>query len=141
MWFSIGLPLTVTDFSIFRVKVSCIASDAYLLHCITMISICRVHFTSLSDFTDMCCNWHYNVTHLGIFKSRNDSIIHYYDNFLSFFLLKKTYICMVTFKGHEVTSLSCRESRFAEQSTFHSRFFLSERFCYFILTLNFSHRV
>ena len=77
----IGLLLTVIDVW------GCIASDAYVLHRVALISICR--YIS------------YNVTHPGVFKSRN-----------------LTNIYMVTFKGHAVASLSCRESRYANQSTF-----------------------
>ena len=38
---------------------------------------------------------------------------------------------MLTFKGHVLASLSCRESRSANRSTFYARFFffLSKRFC------------
>ena len=68
--------------------VRCIRSSP----CCTDLNHLQVHFISLSDFTDIT------------------SLIQAFRNL--------TNIYMVTFKGHAVASLSCRESRYANQSTF-----------------------
>ena len=48
---------------------------------------------------------------------------------------------MVTFEGHVVTSFSCRESRCAQQSTFHARFFYQSDFATYFDFQLFSSRI